>query len=43
VGAALDEPRQHHHARFDIDERVLPLCAAALASAGVSLLEAFAT
>jgi amidohydrolase len=42
VGAALDEPRQHHHARFDIDERVLPLCAAALASAGVSLLEAFA-
>jgi amidohydrolase len=39
VGAALPEPRQHHHPRFDIDEGVLPLCAAALARAGTALLE----
>lgn len=39
VGAALDEPRQHHHPAFDIDESVLPLAAAALATAGHALLE----
>lgn len=32
LGAALDPPREHHHPRFDIDERVLPLGAAALAA-----------
>ena len=39
VGAALDEPRQHHHPAFDIDESVLPLAAASLAAAGWALLE----
>jgi amidohydrolase len=43
VGAALEEPRQHHHPRFDIDESVLPLCAAALAQAGRALLTEYAT
>jgi amidohydrolase len=38
VGAALPEPRQHHHPTFDIDESVLPLCAAALARSGLALL-----
>ena len=32
LGAALDPPREHHHPRFDIDESVLPLGAAALAA-----------
>ncbi|HEX6587629.1 MAG TPA: M20 family metallopeptidase [Longimicrobiales bacterium] len=32
LGAALDPPREHHHPKFDIDERVLPLGAAALAA-----------
>ena len=40
LGAAPGEPREHHHPRFDIDESVLPLGAAALASAGIALLEA---
>jgi amidohydrolase len=39
VGAALPEPREHHSPRFDIDERVLPLCAALLARGAVALLE----
>jgi amidohydrolase len=41
LGAALDEPRQHHHPRFDIDEAVLPLGAAALARMGMALLEEY--
>jgi amidohydrolase len=39
LGAALPEPREHHHPRFDIDEAVLPLGAASLAAATVALLE----
>jgi amidohydrolase len=39
VGAALPEPREHHHPRFDIDESVLPLDAALLAASAVALLE----
>ena len=39
LGAALDEPRSHHHPRFDFDESVLPLGAAALAAAATRLLE----
>ena len=39
VGAALDDPRDHHHPRFDIDEDVLPLGAALLARAALDLLE----
>ncbi len=35
LGAALDEPREHHHPRFDIDERVLPAGAAALAACAI--------
>jgi amidohydrolase len=38
LGAALAEPREHHHPRFDVDEAMLPLGAAALAAAGVALL-----
>jgi len=38
LGAAPGEPREHHHPRFDVDESVLPLGAAALASAGAALL-----
>lgn len=40
LGAALPEPREHHHPRFDIDESVLPLGAALLAGAATALLEA---
>jgi IAA-amino acid hydrolase len=39
LGAALPEPRDHHHPRFDIDESVLPLGAALLARSVVELLE----
>jgi amidohydrolase len=39
LGAALDPPREHHHPRFDIDERVLPLGAAALAACAGHALE----
>jgi amidohydrolase len=40
LGAALDEPRSHHHPRFDFDDSVLPLGSAAMATAAVSLLRA---
>jgi amidohydrolase len=40
LGAAPGAPREHHHPNFDIDESVLPLGAAALASAGAALLSA---
>jgi amidohydrolase len=40
LGAALEDPRQHHHPRFDIDESVLPLGAATLAHAALALLNA---
>ncbi len=38
LGAALPEPREHHTPRFDVDERVLPLGAAALAACAVHAL-----
>ncbi|MBT8335150.1 MAG: amidohydrolase [Gemmatimonadetes bacterium] len=38
LGAGLEDPRQHHHPRFDIDEAVLPLGAAALAHAALALI-----
>jgi amidohydrolase len=38
LGAAPPEPREHHAPRFDIDESVLPLAAAALAGSAVELL-----
>ena len=40
LGAALPEPREHHHPRFDIDESVLPLGAALLVASAIDLLEA---
>jgi amidohydrolase len=40
LGAALPDPREHHHPRFDIDEGVIPLGAALLAGAAVELLSA---
>jgi amidohydrolase len=40
LGAALDPPREHHHPRFDIDERVLPVGAAALAACALRALDA---
>lgn len=40
LGAALEDPRSHHHPRFDFDESILPLGAAAMATAAVSLLRA---
>jgi amidohydrolase len=39
LGAALPSPREHHHPRFDVDERVLPIGAAFLARACVDLLK----
>ena len=38
LGAALDPPREHHRPDFDIDERALPLGAAALAACAVERL-----
>ncbi len=38
LGAALPEPREHHHPEFDIDEEVLPLGAALLARAATEML-----
>jgi amidohydrolase len=40
LGAALPDPREHHHPRFDIDESALPVGAAAMATAAVALLDA---
>ncbi len=39
IGAALDPPREHHHPRFDIDERVLARGAAVLAACAMHALE----
>lgn len=36
LGAALSPPREHHHPAFDIDERALPLGAAALAACALA-------
>jgi len=38
VGAACADPREHHHPRFDIDEAVLPLNAALLATMAREIL-----
>jgi amidohydrolase len=39
LGAALPDPRELHHPRFDIDESVLPLGAAAMVAGARTLLE----
>jgi amidohydrolase len=39
LGAALTDAREHHHPRFDIDESVLPLGAAAMARSATALLQ----
>jgi amidohydrolase len=41
LGAALDPPREHHHPAFDIDERALPIGAAALAACAMRALHEF--
>lgn len=38
LGAALDPPREHHRPDFDIDERALPIGAAALAACALERL-----
>lgn len=43
LGAALEDPREHHSPTFDIDERVLPLGAAALTAGAMRLLRELAT
>ncbi|HUF49825.1 MAG TPA: amidohydrolase [Longimicrobiales bacterium] len=42
LGAALDPPREHHHPAFDIDERALPLGAAAMAACALAALKELA-
>ena len=42
LGAALSPPREHHHPAFDIDERALPLGAAALAACALAALQELA-
>ncbi|HSJ10252.1 MAG TPA: amidohydrolase [Longimicrobiales bacterium] len=39
LGAALDPAREHHHPAFDIDERALPLGAAAMAACALHALQ----
>lgn len=38
LGAGLEPPREHHHPAFDIDERALPIGAAALAACAMRAL-----
>jgi amidohydrolase len=38
LGAGLEPPREHHHPAFDIDERALPIGAAALAACALRAL-----
>jgi amidohydrolase len=38
VGAALPDPREHHHPRFDIDETVLPIASALLSGMADAML-----
>src|SRR5690606_4046958 len=38
LGAALEDPREHHHPEFDIEERALPRGAAALAACALRAL-----
>jgi len=38
LGAALPDPREHHHARFDIDETVLPIGSALLSGMAEAML-----
>ncbi|MEX0856096.1 MAG: M20 family metallopeptidase [Gemmatimonadota bacterium] len=42
LGAAIDDPREHHSPRFIVDEAVLPLGAALLAASAIHLLERLA-
>jgi amidohydrolase len=42
IGAALNPPREHHHAAFDINESVLPRGAATLAACALTALTDFA-
>lgn len=42
LGAALETPREHHRADFDIDEDVLPRGAGILAGCAIRALEAYA-
>ena len=42
LGASLSDARELHHPRFDIDESVLPVGAAALAHSAISLLRKLA-
>ncbi len=39
LGAALDPPREHHRADFDIDERALPIGAAALVACAAERMQ----
>ena len=39
LGGALERPREHHTPDFDIDERVLPIGAAALSSIAIAALK----
>lgn len=39
LGAGLQPPREHHHPAFDIDERALPMGAAALAACAIRTLQ----
>jgi amidohydrolase len=41
LGAGLEPPREHHHPAFDIDERALPIGAAALAACALRGLHEF--
>jgi amidohydrolase len=41
LGAALDPAREHHHPAFDIDERALPIGAAALAACALGALHEY--
>lgn len=43
LGAALPEPREHHHPRFDIDDSVLPLASALLAGLALDALRELAS
>jgi IAA-amino acid hydrolase len=39
LGGALEQPREHHHPNFDIDERVLPRGSALLAGIAINALQ----
>ena len=41
LGAALDDPREHHHPRFDIDESVMVRGASVLAACALLALDEY--